>query len=72
MFVLTDGVPSNVTKAVEMTQYFQKAGVRVVYLVIGSSVQTDWLVKAGIPHAVAATSADVSPILLREAKSLLG
>jgi len=71
MFVLTDGAPSNKAKAVEMTQYFERNGVRVVYLVIGSAGQSAWLAEAGIPFAKAETCEEVCPILLSEAKHML-
>ncbi|MBM5458951.1 VWA domain-containing protein [Pseudomonas sp. P66] len=71
MFVLTDGAPGNVDKAVEMTRFCESGGVRVVYLVIGKTVKTDWLTEARIPFAVAESSAEVTPALLAEAKRLL-
>lgn len=71
MFVLTDGAPGNIAKAKEMTRFCESGGVRVVYLVIGEEVRTDWLTEAKIPFAVAKSSADVSPALLSEAKRLL-
>lgn len=71
MFVLTDGAPGNVAKAVEMTRFCESSGVRVVYLVIGEKVRTDWLTEARIPFAVAASSVEVTPVLLAEARKLL-
>lgn len=71
MFVLTDGAPGNVAKAVEMTRFCESSGVRVVYLVIGETVRTDWLTEACIPFAVAASSVEVTPVLLAEARKLL-
>lgn len=71
MFVLTDGAPGNVAKAVEMTRFCESSGVRVVYLVIGEKVRTDWLTEARIPYAVAASSVEVTPVLLAEARKLL-
>ncbi|QHF00610.1 hypothetical protein LCG56_27975 (plasmid) [Pseudomonas cannabina pv. alisalensis] len=71
MFVLTDGAPGNVAKAVEMTRFCESSGVRVVYMVIGETVRTDWLTEARIPFAVAASSVEVTPVLLAEARKLL-
>lgn len=71
MFVLTDGDPGNVAKAVEMTRFCESSGVRVVYLLIGDKVRTDWLTEARIPYAVAASSVEVTPVLLAEARKLL-
>ncbi|HFL7941977.1 VWA domain-containing protein (plasmid) [Pseudomonas fulva] len=71
MFVLTDGAPGNVEKAVEMTRFCESGGIRVVYLVIGEKVRTDWLTTAGIPFAVAKSCSEVTPALLAEAKTLL-
>lgn len=71
MFVLTDGAPGDVAKATEMTRFCESSGIRVVYLVIGDKVRTDWLTKAGFPFAVAITSDEVAPTLLAEAKKLL-
>ncbi|WP_439126019.1 MAG: hypothetical protein ACNJA3_29390 (plasmid) [Pseudomonas rhizophila] len=71
MFVLTDGAPGNAAKAVEMTRFCESSGVRVVYLVIGEKVRTDWLTEARIPFAVAASSVEVTPVLLAEARKLL-
>ncbi|MHC5195128.1 hypothetical protein ACYSUW_15335 [Pseudomonas frederiksbergensis] len=70
-FVLTDGAPSCVDKAVEMTRFCESAGIRVVYLVIGESVRTDWLINANIPFACAKTADEVGPVLIAEAKRLL-
>lgn len=70
-FVLTDGAPSSVDKAVEMTRFCEAAGIRVVYLVIGERVRTDWLIKANIPFACAKTADEVGPVLIAEAKKLL-
>lgn len=71
MFVLTDGAPGNEESATEMTRLCESGGVRVVYLVIGETVRTDWLSSAGIPFSVAKTSSDVTPVLLAEAQKLL-
>lgn len=71
MFVLTDGAPGNERSATEMTRLCASGGVRVVYLVIGEKVRTDWLTLAGIPYAVAKTSSEVAPVLLAEAQKLL-
>lgn len=70
-FVLTDGAPSSVDKAVEMTRFCEAAGIRVVYLVIGERVRTDWLIEANIPFACAKTADEVGPVLIAEAKRLL-
>lgn len=71
MFVLTDGAPSCVELAVQQTASAVEAGIKVVYLLIGEHVRTDWLVKEGIPFAQAATADDVGPALLEQAKQLL-
>lgn len=70
-FVLTDGMPGNVEKAVEMTRFCEGAGIRVVFLVIGERVRTDWLTEAKIPFACAKTADEVGPVLIAEAKRLL-
>lgn len=72
LFVLTDGAPSDVAKAIEMTSLAQRGGVKVVYLLIGEAVQSDWLKKAGIPFAKATTAGDLCPILLEKVGELLG
>ncbi|MDF9779200.1 hypothetical protein [Pseudomonas baetica] len=71
LLVLTDGSPSCVDKAVEMTRFCESAGIRVVYLVIGETVRTDWLITAKIPFACAKTADEVGPVLIAEAKKLL-
>lgn len=71
MFVLTDGVPSNEEKAVEMTKYFERYGVRIVYLVIGNLSATAWLAKARIPFAQARTCDEICPALMNKAATLL-
>lgn len=71
LFVLTDGMPGSVEKAVEMTRFCESTGIRVVYLVIGESVRTDWLTEAKIPFACAKTADEVGPTLIAEAKRLL-
>ncbi|MGE8065133.1 hypothetical protein [Pseudomonas sp. NPDC089569] len=70
-FVLTDGAPSSVDKAVEMTRFCEGAGIRVVYLVIGEKVRTGWLINANIPFSCAKTADEVGPVLIAEAKRLL-
>ncbi|MBF3053103.1 hypothetical protein HKW90_01605 [Pseudomonas aeruginosa] len=71
MFVLTDGAPSCVELAVQQTASAVEAGIKVVYLLIGQHVRTDWLAQEGIPFAQAATADDVGPALLEQAKQLL-
>ena len=50
LMVLTDGVPSSVQKALDMTNYVCSAGVEVIYLVIGSKEQCTWLEKNNIKY----------------------
>jgi hypothetical protein len=71
LFVLTDGDPSSVEKAVQMTDLAQRGGVIVVYLLIGTNVRCDWLKNAKIPFAHAKTADDLCPILLDQVGSLL-
>lgn len=71
MFVLTDGLPNDEEKAVEMTKYFERYGVRVVYLVIGDPSGTTWLANARIPFAQAGTCDEICPALLNKAAALL-
>ncbi|HHH9441250.1 TPA: hypothetical protein ACP32N_003187 [Pseudomonas aeruginosa] len=71
MFVLTDGAPSSVDLAVQQTAAAVKAGIKVVYLLIGEHVRKDWLEEQGIPFAEAKTADDVGPVLLEQAKQLL-
>lgn len=71
LFVLTDGAPSDVRLATEQTLMAQAAGIQVVYLLIGSSVRSDWLADAGIPFACAATAQEICPVLLSQAEELL-
>lgn len=71
LWVLTDGAPSNVEMAVEMTRFCEGMGVRVMYLLIGDEVREDWLKKAGIPFACAKTADQLGPVLLERAKELL-
>lgn len=71
LFVLTDGDPSSVEKAQQMTDLAQRGGVNVVYLLIGSNVRCDWLKTAKIPFAHAKTADDLCPILLDLVGSLL-
>ena len=71
LFVLTDGDPSCVEKALQMTDLAQRGGVKVVYLLIGTNVRCDWLKAANIPFAHAKTADDLCPILLDQVGSLL-
>lgn len=71
LFVLTDGDPSSVEKAEQMTDLAQRGGVKVVYLLIGTDVRCDWLKAAKIPFAHAKTADDLCPILLDQVGSLL-
>lgn len=71
LFVLTDGDPSSVEKAVQMTDLAQRGGVKVVYLLIGTDVRCDWLKAANIPFAHAKTADDLCPILLEQVGELL-
>ena len=50
LMVLTDGVPSSVQKALDMTNYVSSAGVEVIYLVIGSKEQCTWLEENNIKY----------------------
>ncbi|WP_409287001.1 VWA domain-containing protein [Pseudomonas guariconensis] len=71
MFVLTDGAPSDIDKATAMTRFCESGGIRVVYLIIGEKVRTDWLTEENFPFAVATSSTDVAPVLLAQARELL-
>lgn len=71
LWVLTDGAPSNVNKALEMTRFCEGMGIRVMYLLIGDDVREDWIKEAGIPFARAKTADEIGPVLLDNAKKLL-
>jgi cobalamin biosynthesis protein CobT len=71
MFVLTDGAPSDVELAKYQTEVALKAGISVVYLLIGEQVVTDWLDEMECPYVHAKSAEELCPILLDQAEALL-
>lgn len=71
MFVLTDGEPSDRALAKEHTEAAMQAGITVVYILIGEQVACDWLKEMGCAFVHAKNSAELCPVLLDQAESLL-
>lgn len=71
LFVITDGLPDNAQKAVEMTNTVVKTGVDVIYLVIGSDKACEWLESAKIKFARSENAEGLIPAMVEKMAEFL-
>lgn len=64
LLVVTDGMPDDKAKALEMTNLVLRDGIEVIYLVIGVKSSCDWLKEANIKFAYAENAEGVVPAMI--------
>jgi cobalamin biosynthesis protein CobT len=71
MFVVTDGTPSDMPNAIQMTNYVARSGVEVIYLVIGPSESCTWLANNKFKFVNAANAEELIPALVSKVAEFL-
>jgi cobalamin biosynthesis protein CobT len=71
LFVVTDGLPTDVQHAKDMTDAVLRSGVEVIYLVIGSESGTKWLSDARYKFAHSENAEGLIPALVSKVAEFL-